>query len=127
MAGTADAIVELDRMEAAYAAMRRPKRFVLIGDAGHLVFSDLCEVGASDGGLLALAEVLGITVPESLLPLATDGCLEPALEPTLAWPAIQHTVVAHLRNVLGIDGSEAALTGLVEAYPGVVSDSRSAQ
>lgn len=125
--GAVDAIVELDRMESAYAAMNDPKRFVLIENAGHLVFSDLCEVGASDGGLLAVAEAVGVTVPDSLRPLATDGCLEPALEPTLAWPAIHHTITAYLRNILGIDTSDAALTGLVEAYPGIVSDSRSAQ
>lgn len=125
MAGTADAIVALDRMEQAYTALRAPKRLVLLGGAGHLAFSDLCEVGASDGGLIALADLLGVPIPDALVPLATDGCIDPVLPATRAWPAIEHVVVAHLRTVFDIDRSEAALEGLVEAYPGVVTDSRS--
>lgn len=127
LAATEDGIIGLDRIEAAYAGMPAPKRIVLFGGAGHLVFSDLCEIGSSDGGLLVLAEAAGVTVPAALVPLATDGCIAPALEPTLAWPAIHHLVVAQLRRVLGFDSSDAALTGVVEAYPGVVTDSRSAQ
>lgn len=127
IAATADGIVTLDRLETAYAGLQNPKRIVLIDGAGHLVFSDLCEIGGADGGLLVLAEAAGIKVPDNLVGLATDGCLEPALKPTLAWPAIHHTVVAQFRRVFGIDSSDAALTGLVEAYPGIVSDSRSAQ
>jgi predicted dienelactone hydrolase len=126
IAGTADTIVPLDRMEQAYADLQAPKRLVLLGGAGHLAFSDLCEVGASDGGLIALADLLGVPIPDALVPLATDGCIDPVLPATVAWPAIRHVVVAFVRNALGIDPTEAALTGLVEAYPGIVSDSRSA-
>lgn len=127
LAATDDGIITLDRIETAYEAMASPKRIVLIGGAGHLVFSDLCDIGASDGGLLAVAELLNFPVPPNLVPLATDGCIAPALEPSVALPAIQHTVIAQLRRVFGLDTSDAALTGLVDAYPGVVTDSRSAQ
>ena len=127
MAGTADTIVSLDRMEQAYAALEAPKRLVLLGGAGHLAFSDLCEVGASDGGLIALADLLGVPIPDALVPLATDGCIDPVLAATRAWPAIQHVVVAYLRRMLGTDHTDAALTGLVEAFPGVVTDSRSVE
>ena len=127
LAATDDGIVGLDRMDQAYDAMRAPKRIVYFGGFGHLVFSDLCEIGDEDGGLLSLAAAVGITVPAPLVPLATDGCVEPATDPTLAWPAIQHVVVAHLRQVFGTDRSAAALTGLDVAYPGVVTGDRSAQ
>jgi len=127
LAATDDGIIGLDKIEAAYDTMASPKRIVLIGGAGHLVFSDLCDIGASDGGLLAVAAALNFTVPAPLVPLATDGCIAPALEPSLALPAVQHTVIAQLRRVFRLDTSNAALTGLVEAYPGVVSDSRSAR
>lgn len=127
LAATDDGIITLDRIEAAYEGMASPKRIVLIGGAGHLVFSDLCDIGASDGGLLAVAALLNFPVPPNLVPLATDGCIAPALEPSVALPAVQHTVIAQLRRVFGLDTSDAALTGLVDAYPGVVTDSRSAQ
>lgn len=121
--GSADAIVELDRMRAAYAAMRTPKRFVVVENAGHLAFSDLCEVGADDGGLLSIAALLGVPVPPNLEPLATDGCLAPDLPPTEAWPAIEQVVTAQLRRTLGVDRTDAGLTGLVEVFPGIIAES----
>ncbi|WP_243058825.1 dienelactone hydrolase family protein [Nocardioides sp. SR21] len=126
IAATGDGIISLDKIEATYETMAAPKRIV-VTNGGHLVYSDLCEVGSAEGGLLEIAEAVGITVPQNLIPLATDGCYEPALAPPLAWPAVQHVVVAHLRRVFGTDATDAAFTGLVEAYPGIVTDSRSAQ
>jgi dienelactone hydrolase len=125
MAATSDGVVASDRMVAAYRELRRPKRLVLLG-GGHHAFSDLCEVGASQGGLLAVAELLHVTVPPQLALLASDGCAPPALPPAEAWPAIRQATVAHLRHVFGFDRSEAGLTGLVTAFPGVVSENRSA-
>ncbi|WP_395659666.1 alpha/beta hydrolase family protein [Nocardioides sp.] len=125
MAATDDGIVSLAKMEQAYADMAAPKRIVLVGGAGHLVFSDLCEIGASEGGLLAVAAAVGITVPPQLIPLATDGCAAPALPPPDAWPAIDQVVIAQLRHVLGYDRSAAGLTGLTDAFPGILTDSRS--
>lgn len=126
LAATDDQIITLDRIEAAYETMAAPKRIVHFG-GGHLLFSDLCDIGESDGGLLAVAELLGFPVPPNLIRLATDGCIAPALEPSVALPAVQHTVIAQLRRVFDLDTTDAAFTGLVEAYPGVVTDSRSAQ
>ncbi|MCB0895762.1 MAG: dienelactone hydrolase family protein [Nocardioides sp.] len=121
LAATDDGIVGLDKMQSAYDAMASPKRLVLVGGAGHLVFSDLCEIGAGDGGLLAVAAAVGITVPPALVPLATDGCLPPALSPPDAWPAIDQVVIAQLRHVLGYDRSAAGLTGLTDAFPGIIT------
>ena len=121
--GSADTIVEPDRMRAAYDAMHAPKRWVLLDNVGHLAFSDLCEVGADQGGLLSLAALLGVPVPPNLEPLATDGCFAPDLPPTEAWPAIEQVVTAQLRRTLGVDRTDAGLTGLVDAFPGVVSES----
>jgi len=122
VAATDDGIVPLDKMQAAYAAMNAPKRFVEIGGSGHLVFSDICEIGAGEGGLTALAAAIGIDLAHlgSLSKLATDGCIDPAVAPTDAWPSIQQVVVAYLRRTFGLDPSDAALTGLEDAYPGIV-------
>jgi dienelactone hydrolase len=125
MAGTSDGVVDSADMIAAYGHLQEPKRLILVG-GGHHAFSDLCEVGASQGGLLAVAELLHFPVPPALVPLASDGCNPPALPPTEAWPAIRQATVAQLRHVFGFDTSEAGLTGLVEAFPGVVADSQSA-
>ncbi|MFC7494627.1 MULTISPECIES: alpha/beta hydrolase family protein [unclassified Nocardioides] len=127
LAGTADGVAEVDGLVAAYDALRTPKRLVLLEGAGHHAFSDLCEVGAERGGLLAIADLLEFPVPERLQTLATDGCEPPALAPRKAWPAVRQATVAHLRQVLGLDRSRAGLSGLRDAFPGVVSANRSAR
>lgn len=125
MAGRSDKVVSAADLQNAYSALRKPKRYVEVG-GGHHAFSDICEVGASAGGLLAVADAIGFPVPERLARLAADGCNPPALPPTEAWPAIRHVTVAYLRHVFGFDRTDAALRGLVKAYPGVVKASRSA-
>ena len=124
MSGTSDHVVSDVSMIAAYGRMHGPKRLILLRGFGHLVFSDLCEVGSSQGGLLSIAAVLHIPVPASLVPLASDGCHAPDQAPPLAWPVIRQAVTAQLRHVFGFDASTAGLTGLTAAYPEVVAANR---
>ena len=121
MAGTADGVVPTAGMITAYAKMHPPKRLILIKGAGHLVFADICEIGAGHGGLLAIANALKVPVPDSLKPLATDGCNAPDLPVTQGWPVVRQAVTAQLRHVFGFDASSAGLSGLTAGYPNVVS------
>ncbi len=125
MSGTADTVVPTAGMITAYGKMRAPKRLILIKGAGHLVFADICEIGAGQGGLLAIANVLKVPVPASLKPLATDGCDPPDLPVTQGWPVVRQAVTAQLRHVFGFDTSAAGLSGLVGAYPNVVASDES--
>ncbi|HEY6473210.1 MAG TPA: dienelactone hydrolase family protein [Acidimicrobiales bacterium] len=124
MSGTADTVVPTTGMIAAYGHLHAPKRLILVKGAGHLVFADLCEVGAGQGGLLAIANALKVPIPASLKPLATDGCTAPDLPPPDAWPMIRQAVTAQLRHVFGFDHSDAGLSGLAAAYPTVVAANR---
>ncbi len=121
MSGTADTVVPTAGMVTAYGKMHAPKRLILIKGAGHLVFADICEIGAGQGGLLAIANALKVPIPASLKPLATDGCDAPDLPVTQGWPVARQAVTAQLRHVFGFDASVAGLSGLVGAYPNVVS------
>ena len=76
--------------------------------AGTSSFSDLCEVGAADGGLLAIAELLGVPVPDAAHAAGNRRLRAPALPPTEAWPAIRQTMVAYLRHEFGFDRSAGA-------------------
>jgi predicted dienelactone hydrolase len=125
MSGTADTVVPTAGMITAYGKMHAPKRLILIKGAGHLVFADICEVGSGQGGLLAIADALKVPIPASLRPLAVDGCNAPDLPPTQGWPVVRQATIAQLRHVFGFDGSDAGLTGLVAAYPNVVSGDES--
>ncbi|MET0952223.1 MAG: dienelactone hydrolase family protein [Aeromicrobium sp.] len=123
MAGSSDAVVPPARIAAAYDTLRASKRLVVVG-GGHHAFSDLCEIGAADGGILAIATILKIQVPEQFKRLASDGCEPPALAPTKAWPAVRQVTIAYLRRALGFDRSRAGFRGLKAAFPGVVESSR---
>jgi len=124
MSGTSDTVVPDIQIIAAYGHLKTPKRLILIKGAGHLVFADLCEVGAGQGGLLAIAQALKVPIPASLKPLATDGCTAPDLPPPEGWPLIRQAVTAQLRHVFGFDTSDAGLSGLAAAYPNVVAANR---
>jgi predicted dienelactone hydrolase len=54
--GTADLVASPAGIAKAFAAMKPPKRLVILHDFGHLVFSDICEIGTGKGGLLVIAD-----------------------------------------------------------------------
>ena len=121
MVGTFDHVVDEPGIVNAYNRMHAPKRLVLVANAGHLVFADICEVGSGQGGLLAIANELHVPVPASLVPLATDGCQPPDVQPPTAWPLVWQAVTAQLRHVFGFDHSTAGLSGLQHAFPTLVA------
>lgn len=103
MLGQTDGIIPADANRKVYEAMNTPKYKVEIANAGHLVFSDICEIGREQGGLSGLVKQAGLNIPDNLLRLAKDGCGPKDLRPPKAFPAIDHLSVAFLRNALGID------------------------
>jgi len=121
MAGADDHVAVPLAIAGGYKAMKPPKRLIVLGRSGHLVFADVCQVGKAQGGLLAIAAAVHITVPPELRPLAVDGCQPPDLPVTEAWPAVRQSVTAQLRYVFGFDASPAGLSGLTVAFPDVVS------
>ncbi|MBM4244076.1 MAG: hypothetical protein FJ148_09700 [Deltaproteobacteria bacterium] len=110
LTGAADGVVALDGVEAAYARALPPRRIVVIENAGHLAPSDLCAIGASGGGIVAIAIEAGLPVPEQLQRLGTDGCQPEALDPEDGWPVIKHFVTAQLRWAFGIDSEPVGLS-----------------
>ncbi len=69
---------------------------------GHLGPSDICTIGESGGGVIALALEAGLPIPENLQRLGTDGCGEDDVIEE-GWPVIRHFVTAQLRWAFGID------------------------
>ena len=103
MLGTADGIIPPAQSEHVYAGMHSPKYLVKIGGAGHLVFSDICLIGKSSGGIVAIAKALKLPIPASLLRLGTDGCTKDHPPVQHAFPAIDQLTVAFFRWALQID------------------------
>jgi fermentation-respiration switch protein FrsA (DUF1100 family) len=114
MAGTDDVTVEASSSQQLYGRAPDPKRYYEYADSGHLVFTDICEIGKEQGGVLALASSFGIEVPQQLQHLANDGCQEPARPTPEVWPAIRHFTVANLRAIWGIDDPPVGLDAVDE-------------
>lgn len=110
LTGAADGVVSLEGVEAAYARAVPPKRIVVIENAGHLAPSDLCAIGATGGGIVAIAIEAGLPVPPQLQRLGTDGCQPEALDPEDGWPVVKHFVTAQLRWAFGIDPEPVGLS-----------------
>lgn len=110
MLGTKDGIIAPSESKAVYAGMQSPKYLVSVTGAGHLVFSDLCLIGADKGGIVNIAKTLNLPIPDELLKLGSDGCGD-AYPPTdEAFPAIDSASVSFLRWVFETDAAPDALT-----------------
>ena len=118
--GGNDQVIPLARLQPFYDQMASPKRIVVIGGAGHNSVTDICLIGADQGGLLAIAAKVGITVPDTVGRLFNDGCATTGGYPAVkqVWEVPRHFVVAQLRYVFGIDPQPVGLgPGIATAFP----------
>ena len=107
-------------MQAIYDWLRPPKRLVVLADAGHNAFTDLCGPIRAQGGLMQYSG--SIPAPDQMLRLGEDGCIDGYLDPATGHRIVDHLTVAELRWTMGIDTSDASLApAYVESlFPGVV-------
>lgn len=117
MLGQTDGIIPRAASEKVYAGMHTPKYLVEIPRAGHLVFSDICLIGASKGGVIGIVKAINLPIPDSLLKLGSDGCTKDHPNVKTDFPAIDQLSVAFFRWALHIDPkpvglSTAAVAGL---------------
>lgn len=108
MAGAADGVVKVDQSYKGYADTPAPKRWIALDKAGHLAFSDLCVIGASQGGILQVALDSGIEVLPIIATLARDGCGPENLPPEQGFAVIHAATSAALEEVLTCRGDQSA-------------------
>jgi len=111
MLGDRDGVIEPDATRTVYEGLSSPKYLAEIADSGHLVFSDLCRIGADQGGIIGIAESIDLPIPENFKALGTDGCGDDFLPVDEAFPVIDALSVAFFRAYL--DEEEAAADALV--------------
>jgi hypothetical protein len=114
--GGRDQVAAYDRVRAFFDALDEPKRLVVVDEAGHNAFNDLCLIGRDQGGLLEIARQVGINPSEQIARLFLDGCAPEYLSADLAWPSVRHFVTAQLRYYLGIDRDPVGLGSGSEAF-----------
>ncbi len=118
--GGNDQVIPLSRLQPIYDAMTTPKRLVVIDGAGHNSVSDICLIGADQGGLIVIAGKVGINVPPTIAGLFNDGCAAGGNYPDVkqVWEVPRHFVVAQLRSVFGIDSEPVGLgPAIADAFP----------
>jgi predicted dienelactone hydrolase len=109
MYGTKDGIIPAAASVKVYDGMNTPKYLVSVGGAGHLVFSDICLIGRSKGGIVGIAEAIKLPIPPQLLKLGSDGCTKDHPRPETAFPAINQLSVGFFRWALHIDPQPVGL------------------
>jgi hypothetical protein len=105
------------------------KRFVQIDRAGHLVFSDLCSIGASQGGILAIAQKYNVTNANLLATLGTDGCVAKSnytpITPQQGWDIVNYATSAALEETLMCSPAMAAkLAGIAQKFTPLIASYR---
>jgi predicted dienelactone hydrolase len=128
MSAADDGIAAPSMQVSGYASTPAPKRFVQLADAGHLSFSDLCAIGASQGGLLAIAEKYGVTGAGLIAPLASDGCSWQTgksytpITPQEGWAIVNYATSAAWEETLQCNPAMSAeLANIAKAVPNVAS------
>jgi predicted dienelactone hydrolase len=109
MLGTTDGIIPPASSVQVYQGMRAPKYLAKIPRAGHLVFSDICLIGRSKGGVIGIVKAIHLPIPAELLKLGSDGCTKDHPNAELAFPAIDQLSVGFFRWALHIDRQPVGL------------------
>ena len=84
------------------------KRLIGLENAGHLAFSDLCNLGADKGGLAEIATQYGVT-GASFASFLWDGCDEGQLPFEAARDIVNYSTTVVLKETLHCDASRVNL------------------
>ena len=107
--GQNDSIVPIAKQKEGYATSPDRKRMIGLDKAGHLAFSDICNLGKEQGGILDIATAHGIDVNPLIAKLAKNGC-EPDALPIATGHAVLNAVTsAVLEETLLCDAPSAQL------------------
>lgn len=119
MGAESDTVVSYDSVRAGYDASPSPKRFVGIGNTGHLAFSGLCELRNGAGkDLVAIAQqhnVCGAYLANSLF-----DCSDSYIDGAIATEIVNYATSAELESVLQCSNAADNFATLTDNYPQVI-------
>lgn len=120
MGAESDTVVSYDSVRSGYDASPSPKRFVGIGNTGHLAFSQLCELRNAQGkDLVTVAQdynVCGAFLANSLF-----DCNEEYIAGSIATEIVNYATSAALESELHCSDAADNFANLLDNYPQVIS------
>ena len=108
LGGVADGVADYSGQVNGYESSPTTKRLIGLENAGHLAFSDLCNLGADKGGLVAIATEYGVT-GASFASFLWDGCDEGQLPFETARDITNYATTIVLKETLHCDSSRSSL------------------
>ncbi len=92
-------------------ALASPNRYMVLDEAGHASYIDICPRFYDNGGLGELRDLFIAAAPDAgrLLEAADDGCQPGDNDPRDLQALVNHVTVAHLRSVFGLDADDTNL------------------
>ena len=112
-----DKVVPYTKQQDGYRRSPSPKRLLGIGNAGHLVFSDLCTIKNDKGQDMPQIAVAHGVKNAQLAYWLWDGCKPEQIDPAVGWRIVQFAVTGTLEPVLQCDTTEGIFTGIQERFP----------
>lgn len=117
LGGNADGVVPYSSTQSGYAGTAAPKRLVGIENAGHLAFSDICEIENDEG-----QDILEVAVEADVCGASLAGflfdCSDSFVAPEIATAIINHSSTAVLEEVLKCQDDDA-FAEFEASYPDV--------
>lgn len=120
LGGTADTVVQYSALQSGYGSSASPKRLVGIGNAGHLVPSEICTASNEAGqNLLEIADETGVCGAGAAGFLFQ--CSDALLDDETGWAIVEYATSAAFEEVLHCSsiGTEN-LASIQTVYPDVV-------
>lgn len=124
MGAVDDQVVPYSEAEEGYAQTPGEKILIGLNNAGHLAFSDLCAMGRARGGLIAILQETGVSLPEAagdlIIRLGTDGCSESQMSPERGWQITNAITGSYLRAHLQCRGQAMTPRAITDLFAGDV-------
>ena len=119
LAAEDDSIIDYASTQTDYNQSPAPKLFAGFASAGHLLFSDICELGREVGGLVEIAIEAGVT-NANLAAGLYDGCNADQLYSDRGAPMMNHLTTAVLDNILKCRSTPHNLAAIAGIYDEII-------
>jgi len=120
MGADEDKIARINGQQMGFSTSPKPKRFIALENAGHLAFTDLCQLVPKQGDLLSLMKQHDVSVPWYIESLGHDGCEQTQMPAQISSSIISYATTAAFEETLQCKPrAREKLAATRDLFPGV--------